>query len=461
MQDGRLISYQICREETAPAPGDLLIGRVLNVAQGISAAFVDIGDGVQAFLDTKRGGLCLIDSATPKITSQAKEGQTVLVQLRKAAFRDKLASLSAEIKFVGLHCILLPMGDGLRFSRDFRGDKTAFRNLFMELSQSFGTEPGWLIRSTASFGEPEWIKADALRLWQYWQETLQQLGSGKTRVVYKENPLMAAVRDGHKTGWRSIFCDNGNDHAYLQRQLSQRDPSLLPALKFHDADSPLFDTYRVEDEVAHLSEARLWLKSGGTLDIHQTEAMVTVDVNTAKNTKDRGGKSAGLRTNLEAAAELGRQIRARNLAGLIVIDFVNIRDKGWEKKVERALRDAMVGDEAKLEVLPINKFGVAMLARERTSLDLGHRTLESCRRCRGQGTIKTLNALSLDIQRQVRRQLPGMEGETLAIIAGRELSTYLREHQALFFEPLESQFDATIIIEEGTMATRAYRIDIQ
>jgi ribonuclease G len=223
---------------------------------------------------------------------------------------------------------------------------------------------------------------------------------------------------------------------------------------------PLFDTYRIEDEVQHLEDTRVWLKSGGSLVFSRTEALVTVDVNTSRNTKDRDQISSALRTNLEAVEALVCQLQARDLAGLVVVDFVNAREGDWRKRVDLALGQALRLDAAKTEALPINKFGVAMLTRQREADEAPDRLHELCGCCGGRGRVRSLERVALAVLVQLRRQVPGLAGECLKVRAGKELAAYLEAHRARFLSPLAEKYGIEIQLERAAMSQRAFEIEL-
>ncbi len=457
-QDGRLVRYRVFSQACEVAGGTYL-GRVTKVTAAIGAAFVDLGDGLAGFLNFREDPVLVVDGGQITLARQVKEGQAVLVQMTRLGHGEKLANLSPEIKFVGVQLILLPQGRGVQFSRDFKGEREALEGQLAALNRELGAEPGWLARSGAGLSEAS-LRGDGLALWAGWSRVLEGIHSGKPRLLQREDPVLRWLFEGSKQGWHAIHCDDDEVLEALRAELRGRAPALVSQLASHDLDLPLFDTYRLEDELSQLEEPRVWLKSGGSLVFSRTEALVAVDVNTARNTKERGQTSSALRTNLEAVEELVYQLQGRDLGGLVVIDFVNAREPDWRKQVDRALGEALRRDPAKTEALPINKFGVAMLTRQRDADEVSDRFHETCPRCSGRGQVRALERVAIAVTVQLRRQAPGLAGERLIVRAGKELAAYLTQHRARFLDPLAHRHGLEIVVENASMAARAFVIEL-
>lgn len=456
-RDGRLIRYQQLNSEQENVQlGTIFLARITKVAAGISAAFVEIGQQQAGFLNGIDTRLAVVDGGKITTVSKPKEGQAVLVQLTKQAIREKLATYSCDLKLVGFNSILQPLEKGIRYSHDYRGDKQCWQERLASAVMG-EQQPGWIVRTGADEAAPEEVHAEAGQLWQDWQTVCQGIHSGKPRPLHRPQPLMQLLTEGNKEGWRSILVDSPQLQQQLKSELTVRNRVLLRALKLHELETPLFDTYRIEDEVAKLQATRVWLKSGGTLDIQQSEAMLTIDVNTTKNQTTRK-QTAALNTNMEAVEEIAHQVMVRNLAGLLVIDFVNARETGWRKNVDAALKKAFAKDYARNEIMAVNKLGVAMIARQRGLRDYQHSHNETCPRCHGRGYVKRTRTLAIEIQRKLLREIHGMEGEQLVIQAGQELANYLRAHHDLLFASLEQEHGVTIQIEKARIADRAYQL---
>lgn len=440
-EDGVLEGYHhIPRDEDAYL-GTIFLARVQKVLPGIGAAIVNLGQQGEAFLNWGKGSIAVVDGGVPRLVKRLKEGQAVLAQWTKPPIREKLAVLQGELKFTGFYVIYLPWGQGIRFSRDFSGDRSALSQV-LELDSG-----GLIIRSAASASDPALIQAEIDHLKQHFDHLLPALESGIARGLYTPNPLLSLITDKPIESWRSIYQDDESLHQELQALIQRQCPKLLPAVKLHLGNQTLFDTYKLEDALDDLHKSVLHLKSGGSIDIHQSEAMVTIDVNTGRNTQDKAGMSAGLRTNLEAVELIAHQIRVRQLAGLIVIDFVNARDKDWRKRLNQALKSALKKDAKAIDLVGVNELGVATLARQRADLDINHSFNEPCPRCRGKGWVATCKSIGIDIQTAILRDGISFTNEHLILQAGRELFHYLQDHQEVLFEVLCRQFSIKLSLQ--------------
>ncbi|MDJ0835943.1 MAG: ribonuclease E/G [Acidobacteriota bacterium] len=454
LRNGRLEGLSLHRPDDPPAPGSIFKAKVVEVHAGIQAAYLDVGGAENVFLD--RGNLPpgLLPSRKTTIESVLKPGREMPVQLRKPALGDKLARVDGEIKLAGLRLIHLPLGAGVSFSREFKGDRE-------NLAERLPEQGGWIVRSAAAEVRPEVLDAEAKVLAARYRDLQQAAASGKPRLLYREDPVLAAVHEIGLSRLRNLHVDDETYGEELRTQLLATAPDLAARLSIHREASSLFDTYKIESQIDDLRAAKVWLKSGGRLHFHQTEAMVTIDVDSGKHGKSRGGLSAALRTNLEAADELAVQLRARNLAGLIVVDFINAKEPDWRTRVDNALKKALTADPARVELLRIDRFGLARLSRERRGPDLAHILTEPCNTCRGTGRRDRLETITADIQKQLLRESKGMTGETYTLSCGQSLADHLTKRKDLYFAPIETLQEIKIQIEKRhEMRPRAWTLTL-
>lgn len=460
LRDGRLEAFSLLREEADPAIGSTMLGRVVNVHAAIGAAFLEVGGERNVFLDRRDLPRALAPESKAPIEDVLKEGRDLLVQVRKQSFGEKLMQVSAELKLVGFHLILQPYGRGITFSRAFAGDRETAKACLLPFNWQ-GGGPGWIVRTAAAARDSERLALEAERLLAQFASFQAAAQSGKPRLIEALDPLLALLREIPHGQLKNLHFDDIKLHDRIKQQLLTPYPELALRLKLHGGEHPLFDVYKIESEIDQLTANRVWLKSGGCLDFHQTPAMVTVDVNSGKNTRARSGISCALKTNLEAVDEVTRQLRARNLAGLVVIDFINAPESNWRKQIDTALSEAIGLDPARVEMLPTNRFGLGQLSRARKGTDLNRILHEPCRTCSGSGWVDRLETIALQIQRQLRRQAPGMEGETFLLRCGQALADYLMQRHALFFEGLEQAFEIQVTVEKrNEMQARAWRLEL-
>jgi len=461
LQDERLVRLEIvARRSKGPATaGAIFLGRVSGINTGIQAAFIDIGGKRHAFLNRRDLPPRLLAAEAASLESVLKEGRTLLVQVTKPGYEGKLPQVSGDLKLLGFSCILLPCSEGVRFSRQFTGERKPIREALAEVQGD--RTLGWIVRSAATPQAAATIAAEAKVLIARLAQLEREAEKGAPRQLYADDPIEEFLREYTKELPRSIYVDDEGLFAEVQERLRLGPPHLLAALKLHGGPSPLFDVYKIETEIMRASAAHVWLPSGGSLVFRQTEAMVTIDVNSGKNIKKRAGQSAALRTDLEAAVEIAHQLRVRNLAGLIVIDFINATEPGWRKLVDDACRTALAADPLAPDYLPINRFGLAHLTRARQRNSLAHVLQEPCPRCAGSGRIERLEIIALEIQRRLQHEAAGLNEPRMILRCHPELASYLDSHRKHLLAPLEQALAITIAVEEeATMPPRAYSLDL-
>jgi len=454
MQDGRIEKLRLHRDG-APSLGSVYRARVVQVDPGMQAAFCDIGQDENVFLDKRDLPVTLLPTRKTPIETVLREGRMLLVQLVRGAHSDKLARVGAEIKLPGFFSVFMPLSKGIHFSKNFAGDRDRFREIV-------GTAGGgWIIRSAAAgIGEAR-FRAEVSALEGEWKQLGEQSQKGSAGLIRATDPLLTAIRDQGLTRLDNIFVDDEGTHRNVQDFTTDFAPELSASLQWHLEPYPIFDVYGIESEIDSLRAAKINLPSGGWLLFQRTEAMTVVDVNSGKARKDRGGKSAALRTNLEAAREIARQVRVRNLSGLIVIDFIEARERSWRSDLDSALRTAFRDDDARHDLLPINPFGLAHISRERTEPALDELLSERCPCCWGSARIDTHETRVLDIQKNIIRQAENMAGTQFAIGCARALADVLTQRFDELLAPLEQRYDIGIrIVPKPMPRSRPFTIDI-
>lgn len=455
-RDGALEYFAVEGPETHDPIGAIHLGRITNVVPAIQAAFLEIDKQQNAFLNRDDLPETMIKNNKAPLESLLKEGQTLLVQIKKPAFQGKLVQVTADPRLVGFFTILTPLSAGIRFSKRFKGDAAAIRiGLAQAMNQNSGepvnhdSEAGLIVRSgSATVTLPRIVTE-----WSYLSATYMELcsaaGQGPPRRLHEDSLIMRCLYDNWAGGIRSVYFDHRLLYERYKQLLMDRNPELLPAVKFHVANAPLFDTYKLESEIHNITAAKVWLKSGGSLHFHQTEAMVTIDVNTGKQSRRRSGASVALKTNLEAVKEAARQIRVRNLSGLIVMDLINPPEPGWRTEVNQSMARELARDPARTQLLPVNRLGILSLSRQRNRLDLNRALNQACGTCQGTGWVKKWTTLAREIQQTLAREAPGMKGETLVVACGKSLATYLESHHEGLFDDIERIFGIKIRVEHA------------
>ncbi len=418
VENGLLQEVQIERSSSVSLVGNIYRGKVIRVLPGMQAAFVDLGLERSGFLHAAD-----IPSGDEQrdILQKVHEGQPVLVQVVKAPLGTKGARLSAYLSLSSRYLVFSPRGSHVGISQRIESEleRQRLRDCIEKLARDNGISGGFILRTvgeTASVGD---LAKDMQYLAKRWSALEQSLpGAPVASLVYSDLPLeIRALRDMAGPQVERIRLDTATGFAKARAFAETYSPELLPRLQHYEGARPLFDLYSVEDEIGKALQRQVPLKSGGSMVIEQTEAMTTVDINTGTFVGTHNLEETIFRTNLEAASALARQLRVRNLGGIIIIDFIDMQSAEHRRQVMRALEKSVERDRAKTVIAGVSAFGVVEMTRKRTSESLGHLLCEPCEACAGSGQVKTLETLCLEIYRELLRASRQFESERLLVLA--------------------------------------------
>ena len=432
--------------------GNIYKGRVQRVLPGMQAAFIEIGLERTAFLhasDMWRGHE--EGEEPPGIDSLLREGQEVIVQAIKDPLGSKGARLTTLISIPSRYLVLLPLDRHTGISAKIEDDAERERlqgmidGLIRDRESPYG-----VIARTAAEGVDEPGLAAVLeflhRLWAAISAHAEKTAAGQQ--VHGDLPLsMRLLRDLLGTDIDRVRIDSEEEFQRVRQfaRLFIRDAA--DRIEVWDGAGQIFDLYGVEDEINRALHRKVELKSGGHLMIDQTEAMTTIDVNTGAFTGHRNLEETILRTNLEAAQAISRQLRLRNLGGLVIIDFIDMRNDEHRSQVLRALERGLARDPARTHVYPFSPLGLVEMTRKRTRESLGHILCESCPTCSGRGFVKAVDSVCLDIIREIGRSARQFEARAFLVIAAPRVITQLMEEQSFGLAELEEQLQRPIRVQ--------------
>ena len=398
-------------------------GVINSIAPSLEACFVDYGAERSGFLPFKEVSRAYfkqgVDVSRARIQDALKEGQEVLVQVDKDERGNKGAALTTFISLAGRYLVLMPnnpRGGGV--SRRVEGeDRAELRDAVDQLEVPQGMS---VIARTAGIGrDPEELKWDLTRLLDLWhaiddagsQDVLKVYG---TRLLYSENDLVSRViRDHFHQDIGEILVDTEEVYEQARHYMENIMPQYVGRVKLYSDDVPLFSRFQIEHQIESAYSRMVMLPSGGAIVIDHTEALVSVDVNSARATKGADIEETALRTNLEAADEIARQMRLRDLGGLIVMDFIDMEDSKHRREVEQRLRDALRTDRARVQFSTISKFGMLEMSRQRLRPALSEGSHITCPRCNGTGHIRDTESSALQILRIIQEE--SMKDNTAAV----------------------------------------------
>lgn len=439
--------------------GNIYKGRVVRVLPGMQAAFVDIGAERTGFLhvaDMLRAEQC---ADPPPVDQLLQEGQEVLVQVLKDPIGSKGARLSTLLSIPSRYLVLLPHEKNVGVSAKIEDE--AERERLRAILERVGPElaPNWgVIARTAAEGVEEAALAGDLRfltrLWLAVEEQARFARSGQ--LVHGDLPLsMRILRDLLGTDVERIRIDNPEECRRVKQFAQVFVPGAADKIEAYTGPAPIFDLFGVEDELNRALARKVELKSGGHLVIDQTEALTTIDVNTGAFTGHRNLEETIFKTNLEAAQAIARQLRLRNLGGIIVIDFIDMRDPDHRAQVLRTLEKECARDSARTRIYSFTQLGLVEMTRKRTRESLGHILCEPCPACGGRGVVKTVETVCHEVAREVQRAARQFEAKAFLVLAAPEVSARLREQagglaelEALMQRPIRVQAEAHYQREE-------------
>jgi ribonuclease E len=390
--EGRdLVEHYVTRTGARSMAGNVYLGRVQNVLPGMEAAFVDIGRGRNGILYAGEVSYDEdVERDQRRIEQVLKPGQSVIVQVTKDPLRGKGARLTAQVSIPGRYLVYVPDGGASGISRRLPdAERERLRKVIKKIRPS---EAGVIVRTAAEGASEEDLAADLERLKKTWDQARRKGRRGKPpKALYEEPELVEkVVRDVvSPTEFQEIVTDSQEVFDGLRAYLQDAAPEMVDRLRLHQSSLPLFEEFHVEEQIHKALERKVWLPSGGYLIIDRTEAMTVIDVNTGKHVGKSNLEETVVGTNLEAAGEIARQLRLRDIGGIIVIDFIDMLFERNRSQVIRTLQEALARDKTRSQVFDITPLGLLEMTRKKVSAGLLEAFSETCPTCEGRGILLT------------------------------------------------------------------------
>ena len=489
LEDDLVAEVFVERERQRGVVGNVYKGRVSKVLPGMQSSFIDIGLERDGFLyvadvidtleefdrleadegDSRADGQRDRDGSTgspspraeprsdkpqQKIEELLREGQEILVQVVKEPLGTKGARLTSHVTMAGRFLVFMPTVDHVGVSRkiESRDERSRLRGIVREFREQRGFTGGVIIRTAASGRPKEDIVSDLEAFHKIWTEMRQKTESSRaTAVVYREASLVSKLlRDLLTEEYQAIRIDNAVEYQRVMELVERIMPSLGPKVKLYSKAYPIFDEYGVQAEIDKALKSKVWLKSGGSIVINQTEALVAIDVNTGRYV---GKKSAGrledtiVKTNLEAVKEIVRQIRLRDLGGIIVLDFIDMEEKKNRQKVLQAVEQELKKDRSPSKALQVSDFGLIIITRKRVKQSLERVLTEPCPYCSGSGVIKSSSTICYEILSEVRKIGPDLNGHRLVLRVNPDIARALKEEEAAVLKDLKQSIGKDVTVK--------------
>jgi len=440
LDHGVLQEIYIERTRRRGLVGNIYKGSVTRVLPGMQAAFVELGLARTAFLHASDVGRARHHAdpdaphpPAPDVRELLHEGQEVLVQVLKDPLGTKGARLTTRISIPSRYLVYMPEGSGVGLST--RIEEEAERERLKGHIESFAPEhaPGGYIARTAAEGvEPEALRADMLYLNRLWDSVRQDAAAAKPgKLVHEDLPLAVRIlRDLSGEPVQRVRVDSEETAARMRQFTASFIPAMGERIALHDGPKPIFEHHGIEEEIQRALERKVALKSGGHLIIDQTEAMTTIDVNTGAYVGKSNLEDTILRTNLEATQTIARQLKLRNLGGIIIIDFIDMDEEPHKQAVLESLELALASDHAKTQVTAVSALGLVEMTRKRTRESLEHVLCEPCPTCQGRGSVKSAETVCYDVFREVLRATRQQDVKELRVLAAQEVVDLLLDQEA-------------------------------
>ncbi len=389
-------------------------------------------------------------SDLPIISELLKQGQEILVQIAKEPIAKKGARITSHIALPGRFLVFMPTVNHVGVSRKIWSDEERQRLKRILISEKGEASGGFIVRTAAENASEEELRADLRFLISLWNEIKQRSDAAKApALIYHDLNLVERVlRDQVSDNFSTIWVDSEAEYERIVRFLNRFQPSLVRRVKLYTKETPLFEQFGIQDEITKALKSKVWLKSGGSIVINQTEALVAIDINTGKYV----GKTARLedtilKTNLDAIPEIVRQIRLRDLGGIIVIDFIDMDERKNRHKVMAALEEELKSDRAPSKVLQFNDFGLVAITRKRVKQSLERTLSVQCSICSGTGMVKSPTTVANEIYIEMRKMQKHLERHDVMLRVHPEVVKTLKGNNARWLNDLEEMTGRTVIVK--------------
>ncbi|MFQ6034482.1 MAG: ribonuclease E/G [Sedimentisphaerales bacterium] len=464
VEAGNLEELYIERASLGSHVGNIYKGKVVNIESGIQAAFVDIGADKNGFLHvsdlhpryfpgTRSSAIESIGQRKslkerPPIQNCLHKGQEIVVQVTKEGFKTKGPTLSTYLALPGKYLVMMPWmrKHGVSHKIEDDDERKRLREILEQSNPPKGQ--GFIIRTAGQGCSKRDIRNDLRylgRLWRAIEKRIEtQIAPGE---IYQESDLVIrALRDVFNGKIGKIICDSENVVRKIRDFLSIATPRLKPRVRCYDSKVPLFHKYRIEDEIAKIQSRTVQLRGGGSIIIEQTEALVSIDVNSGRHRGQKSAEQTAYESNMEAAPEIARQLRLRDLGGLIICDFIDMRSQKHCKDVEKVFREAVKADRARVKILKISRFGVVEMTRQRMRPSLQSSTYLACPHCAGSGFVKSHESSAIELIRLLNLSASKKHIKRIELSVSPEVAEYLQNEKRAAITQIEQLSEKRIII---------------
>jgi ribonuclease E len=451
VKNNKLEEFHIETTSKAITRSNIYKGIITRIEPSLQAVFVDYGSDRHGFLQKNEiHSDYFIDNSSGDRTLQkiVRKGQELLVQIIKDPIMNKGAMLSTFISLPGRHTVLMPGSKNIGVSRKIEDEKERKR-LKEIIGKMLPEEFGLIVRTAGGSCTKTLLSKDIRYLLRLWKNILKKGVELKApNLLYKERNLaVRSIRDYFTSDTDEILIDDLSVYRDIKNFLNIISPKHVKIVTQYKSDKPIFSKYQLEAQISSIFENRVNLKSGGSIVLDPTEALVAIDVNSGKATKKESIEETAFQTNMEAAEEIARQLRLRDLGGLIVIDFIDMRDQKHRVKVQSAMKNFLKEDKARTKVGIISKFGLMEMSRQRINPSIESGSFIKCSHCRGKGLTPSVETLGLSVLRNLRLEATKANATNVTVTVPINVSSYLLNKKRSEINNLEIRLDLRITIE--------------
>src|SRR5205823_5292895 len=395
-------------------------------------------------------------SGPPSISDLLREGQEIIVQIAKAPLGQKGARITSHIALPGRFLVYMPTVDHIGVSRKIPSDEERSRLKRVLQNNRTGIPGGYIVRTAGDGRSEEELRADMMFLYNLWLDMRQKAERRPAPLLIHHdlNVVERVLRDQLTSQFKSIWVDNEEVYEGVLRFVQRFQPALVNRVKLYTRSNPIFDEFNITSELEKALRPKVWLKSGGYIVINQTEALVAIDINTGKYVgKSNRLEDTIVKTNTDAIREIVRQIRLRDLGGIIVVDFIDMDERKNRQKVMLALEDSMRADRAPYKILQFNDFGLVAITRKRVKQSLERTLCTPCTYCEGAGYIKSVGTVVSEILQEAQKMRKALEAEQSNVVlrVNPEVARVLKSNQNSFLQEIEETIGKAVLVKSDPL----------
>jgi len=456
IKDGVLDGFQIETSTVEQKVGNIYKGVVERIDPRLQACFVNYGSSKNGFLSAgdihpeyyQTGGAASHEQGVPPIDKILRKGQELLVQVTRDMPGHKGAQLTTYVSLAGRHLVVTPGRTLNGVSRKIENDEERLRLKEIMEQLKLPEEIGYIVRTNAAGQNKRELSKDLNRLLRMWKNIRERVAEAPTlSLIHKEqDTCLRTLRDNYTSDVSEILVDERESYAKIREYMRIISPRDQERVKLYKDSRPIFDQYKIEEQIETVYRNKVPLPSGGSIVVNPTEALISIDVNSGRGTLGDDAESMVFKTNLEATLEIARQLRLRDVGGLIVIDFIDMKDRKHIREVEKVLREELKKDRAKTDLSHISKFGLMELSRQRLRPSIESRSYQVCQYCNGRGMVISVESAAVSYLRRIWMGISKGEVSRVNGILPMDVLNYLQNRKRKDLTDIEKRYGVSVIL---------------